>query len=90
MTIVAPIMQSITLPKLLPAVEWVGNELCGVDWPVWVWRTQKAAAPECLACCARANCSVVEDSHKGPLNNQGETRLKPAKNAKRKSTRTPK
>jgi hypothetical protein len=25
MTIVAPIMQSITLPKLLPAVEWVGN-----------------------------------------------------------------
>jgi hypothetical protein len=32
----------------------------------------------------------VGDSHKGPLNNQGETFLKPTKNAKRKSTRTPK
>jgi hypothetical protein len=30
------------------------------------------------------------DSPKGPLNNQGETRLKPAKNAKHKSTCTPK
>jgi hypothetical protein len=34
--------------------------------------------------------SSVGDSHKGPLNNQEETRLKPAKNAKHKSTRTPK
>jgi hypothetical protein len=32
----------------------------------------------------------VGGSHKGPLNNQGETCLKPAKNAKQKSTRTPK
>jgi hypothetical protein len=32
----------------------------------------------------------VGDSHKGPLNNQGEIRLKPAKNAKHRSTRTPK
>jgi hypothetical protein len=32
----------------------------------------------------------VGDSHKGPLNNQGETRLKPAKNSKHKSTCTPK
>jgi hypothetical protein len=29
----------------------------------------------------------VGDSHKGPLNNQGETRLKPAKNANHGSTR---
>jgi hypothetical protein len=34
--------------------------------------------------------SCVGDSHKDPLNNQGETRLKPAKNAKHKSTCTPK
>jgi hypothetical protein len=41
---------------------------------------------EDLACSG----ATVGDSHKGPLNNQGETRLKPAKNAKHKSTRTPK
>jgi hypothetical protein len=38
----------------------------------------------------RCSGATVGDSPKGPLNNQGETRLKPAKNAKRKSTCTPK
>jgi hypothetical protein len=37
----------------------------------------------------RRSGATVRDIHKGPLNNQGETRLKPAKN-KHKSTRTPK
>jgi hypothetical protein len=32
---------------------------------------------------------LVKDSPKGPLNNQGKTRLKPAKNVKRKPTCTP-
>jgi hypothetical protein len=34
--------------------------------------------------------ATVGDSPKGPPNNRGETRLKPAKNTKRKSTCTPK
>jgi hypothetical protein len=34
--------------------------------------------------------AIVGDNPKGHLNNRGETRLKPAKNAKHKSTRTPK
>jgi hypothetical protein len=38
----------------------------------------------------RCSGATFGDSHKGPLNNQEETHLKPAKNAKHKSTRTPK
>jgi hypothetical protein len=38
----------------------------------------------------RCSGATVGDSPKGPLNNQGETRLKPAKDAKHKSTYTPK
>jgi hypothetical protein len=37
----------------------------------------------------RCSGATVGDSPKGPLNNRGETRLKPAKNAKHKSICTP-
>jgi hypothetical protein len=37
----------------------------------------------------RCSGATVEDSPEGPINNQGETRLKPAKNAKHKSTYMP-
>jgi hypothetical protein len=37
----------------------------------------------------RCSGATVGDSPNGPLNNQGKTRLKPAKNAKHKSTCTP-
>jgi hypothetical protein len=37
----------------------------------------------------RCSGATVGDSPKGPLNNQGKTRLKPGRNAKHKSTYTP-
>jgi hypothetical protein len=46
--------------------------------------------PQYPVCQANSVAPVVGDSPKGPLNNQGQTRLKLAKNAKRKSICTPK